>query len=500
MSLSHLSTEIDEMIMQYLPHQALHNLTLTNKYYRKIAELYLYRNVQVRSPNILSVPRLLLTLISRRELSQHIRSFAFDIANEQWEADLHYLSYYDSNNTIEKVSKDLSKKSSEVQHALKNLACPLQEPLFDVTWYYNVSREIWAIDASLALIICLATNLEHLRLMNMSSAIIEAVCPARWQRLTKSASLGVWPLKRLKSLEVVVGKDASIPILAPVQTLKVSGDRSSCDNGSHHDLQWSYRGSKRIAILRNLELRHITLQTDQLHRMLALPEMHGIEHLKMGNIHFVEGNTYDYRRLSDLLQHLLPSLKTLEWIGEGKGKQYQVYQPFGRFAGLNQLEELVLGCNYIRSTSGNIYDPPAHLLHPTNPFPESLKTLKITGVPRWLLHDLEEASKVSPSRNYILVTATSLGLSTFDLFLDMEIWAPRNYKDSIKKFLLELVSALNDVGTSLRIYRQEEGCESILLCGPGFVAEHINWDYYLRNTGNFGGSQSGFCRRDIRYR
>ena len=322
--------------------------------------------------------------------------------------------------------------------------------------------------------------------MNMSSAIIEAVCPARWQRLTKSASLGVWPLKRLKSLEVVVGKDASIPILASVQTLTVSGDRSSCDNGSHHDLQWSYRGSKRIAILRNLELRHITLQTDQLHRMLALPEMHGIEHLKMGNIHFVEGNTYDYRRLSDLLQHLLPSLKTLGWTGEGKGKQYQVYQPFGSFAGLKQLEELVLGCNYIRSTSGNIYDPPAHLLHPTNPFPESLKTLKITGVPRWLLHDLEEASTISPSRNYILTTATSLGLSTFDLFLDMKDWARPIYRYSMKEFLLELVSALNNVGTSMRIYRQEEGCETILLCGPGFVAEHVKWTYYLRGAGIFG--------------
>ncbi|KAI4608965.1 hypothetical protein J4E80_008710 [Alternaria sp. BMP 0032] len=142
MSLSDLSTEIDDMIIQYLPHHALHNLTLTNEYYRKIAEPHLYRNIEVRSPNILSVPRLLLTLISRRELSQHIRSFAFDIANERWEADLHYLSYYDPNNTIEKVSKDLSKKSPEVQKALKELAYPLKEPLFDMLrWLsYSVSQ------------------------------------------------------------------------------------------------------------------------------------------------------------------------------------------------------------------------------------------------------------------------------------------------------------------------------------------------------------------------
>ena len=121
-----------------------------------------------------------------------------------------------------------------------------------MTWYYNVSKEIWTIDASLALILCLATNLEHLRLMNMSSAILEAVCPARWQRLTKSASLGVWRLENLKSLDVALGKEASIPILAPVETLKVSGDGNSSDYGSHYDLQWSYRGSKRMKSLRNL--------------------------------------------------------------------------------------------------------------------------------------------------------------------------------------------------------------------------------------------------------
>jgi len=490
MSLSDLSTEIDEMIIQYLPHHALNNLTLTNKYYRKIAEPYLYRNIQVRSPNILSVPRLLLTLISRRELSQHIRSFAFDIANERWEADLHNLSYYDPSNTIEKVSKDLSKKSSEVQHALKELAYPLKEPLFDVTWYYNVSREIWTVDASLALILCLATNLEHLRLMNMSSAIIEAVCPARWQRLTKSAPLGIWPLKKLKSLDVVIEKGASIPILAPINTLKVNGIREPYRHGgSNHDFQWSDGGSKRVAVLRNLELRHITLQPDRLHRMLELPEMHGIQHLRMGDVHLLEdiGNLYDRSRLSERLQQFLPSLKTFEWTGEKlQPCDYPRHHPFGSFKNLEHLEELVLGFKSVRPTSANISEPPAHLLRPTDFLPKSLKTLRITGIPRWLLHDLEEASTISPSRNYILTTATSLGLSTFDLFLDMKDWARPIYRYSMKEFLLELVSALNNVGTSMRIYRQEEGCETILLCGPGFVAEHVKWTYYLRGAGIFG--------------
>jgi len=65
---------------------------LTNKYYRKLAEPYLYKNIQVCSPNILSIPRLLLTLISRRELSKHIRSFALVTADEEIARDAMNLS------------------------------------------------------------------------------------------------------------------------------------------------------------------------------------------------------------------------------------------------------------------------------------------------------------------------------------------------------------------------------------------------------------------------
>jgi len=451
MSLSELSTEIDEMIIQYLPQRAVHNLMLTNKYYRKIAEPYLYRNVQVRSPNILSIPRLLLTLISRRELSQHIRSFAFDIANEQWEADLHYLRYYDPNNTIEKASKDLSKKSSEVQKALKDLAYPLKEPLFDVTWYYSMSREIWAIDASLALILCLATNLEHLRLMNMSSAIIEAVCPARWQRLTKSASLGVWPLGKLKSLDVYLGKEAAIPILAPIETLKASGARTFPNNTFHHDLQWSHRGSKRITFLRNLELQHITLQPDQLHRMLELPEMHGIQSLKMKNV-CIDGPYYDYSRLGRLLRILLPSLKIFECTHGTTGWTPRTKRPFTSFKELTQLQELTITLELMTPQDRLISDTPVHLFHPKGFFPDSLRALQIRHFPRSLIYDLvDKICLNSQTNNYLLITAASLGLSSFDLGIASGAREEPGYKSKLLLLLKETICRFKDFGTSMEI-------------------------------------------------
>ncbi|KAI4941549.1 hypothetical protein J4E91_010725 [Alternaria rosae] len=420
MSLLGLSTEIDEMIIQYLPQPNLHSLTLTNKYYRKIAELHLYRGIQVRSPNTLSGVRLLLTLINRRELAQHTRSFALVTADEGRARDATNLSNKASDiearrHSIEIMHEKLFRKSPIMKEVIEKLVNSFRNLQFEVKWYFSVLDATRSIDGSLDPILCLATNLEKLRLMNVQSEITEAVCRARWEERTKSASSRVYPLHKLRNLDVVLGRKASIPIVTPMETLKVSGE------GAGNNFQWPRNGYEAVGTLRSLEIRHITLQPDQLHHMLALPEMHGIQHLKMGNVYLREDHTYDFCRLSELLQHFLPSLKTFEWTGEESRQWYPRHHPFGSVTGFKHLKELVLGFKYIRPASGNIYNPLAHLVHPANFFPDSLKTLKITGIPRWFLHELEEASAVSPSHNSILTTGTSLGISTFDLLLDMKV-------------------------------------------------------------------------------
>ena len=66
MSLSELSTELDGLIIQQLPQYALHALTLTNKYYRGLAEPYLYRNIKVHDTSKYSMARLALNLVVRK--------------------------------------------------------------------------------------------------------------------------------------------------------------------------------------------------------------------------------------------------------------------------------------------------------------------------------------------------------------------------------------------------------------------------------------------------
>lgn len=433
---------------------------LTNKYYRKLAEPYLYKNIQVCSPNILSIPRLLLTLISRRERSKHIRSFALVTADEEIARDAMNLSnevldIEVSHHLIEIVRQKLFRKSSIIEELIGKLVYPFRDPHFELNWYLGVLNAARSVDGSLALVICLATNLEHLRLMNLSPEITEAVCRVRWERSIKGASSRVYPLHKLKSLNVVLGKKASIPILTPVEALKVSGE------GDIHNFQWPRNGSEAVGTLRSLELRHINLRSNHLHRMLALPAMHGIHHLKMRDV-CVLG--YDYNHLGELLRVFLPSLKTFEWTGVGESWPPRRVRPFGSFEGFTQLEDLTINLEYIATYGHSIYDPPAPLLQPKQFFPDSLRALTIQNFPQTLLYDLHETCVDSPSENYLLTTAASLGLSAFDLFV---IPAEHNhtwlyYKEPDGEFLQELLSGLRDVGTSMRIYFKVYGCDSLV--------------------------------------
>jgi hypothetical protein len=162
-------------------------------------------------------------------------------------------------------------------------------------------------------------------------------------------------------------------------------------------------------------------------------------------------------------------LKTFEWTGSNRG--FSIANPFGSFRGFTQLEELTLGCQFLTYWR---FEPPEHLLHPETFLPESLVTLTIMDFPEMLLHGLQKPTIFSPSENYILSTATSLGLSKFDLFATWDLWwLGTGYMKGMREFLTELVSSLNDVGTSMRIYQQEgeSDSDSTLLFELGCTAE-----------------------------
>jgi hypothetical protein len=241
MSLSALPTELDEMIIQQLSQRALHNLTLTSKYYRSLVEPYPYRNIKLYESDPRYVKRLLLSIINRRDLSRHIQSLELVSKNDMFVKYNASSTSTDEENSkrkfeshcdrLDNFNEDLLKRSIEI----KKLIIEFTEPFFNykhtLNWYLDVTGAFQSVDGSLALILCLATNLEHLQLSDVGARFTNNVCRLRWEKYHKDASQGVWPLHKLKDLELALRRRTSFPMPPHVETLKVDGL-------SHSNISW----------------------------------------------------------------------------------------------------------------------------------------------------------------------------------------------------------------------------------------------------------------------
>jgi hypothetical protein len=78
MSMSALSTEIDEHVIQYLSHADLHNLSLVSKYYRALAEPHMYRHFVFRGNHAHTMFLLFFAILARKDLALHIKSFTLE--------------------------------------------------------------------------------------------------------------------------------------------------------------------------------------------------------------------------------------------------------------------------------------------------------------------------------------------------------------------------------------------------------------------------------------
>jgi hypothetical protein len=74
-SLHALPTELDEQIIRYLNTADTARLSCVSKYYRRVAEPYLYDSIELCSHDCNRIKLLLLALIRRKDLGQMIHHF-----------------------------------------------------------------------------------------------------------------------------------------------------------------------------------------------------------------------------------------------------------------------------------------------------------------------------------------------------------------------------------------------------------------------------------------
>jgi hypothetical protein len=102
-----ISTELDENIIGHLPQAAFNSVSKVSRYYRKLAEPYLYRDLVFSIHQHISISELLTAILDRRELSLHTRSLTLTNADHvesemeiSDESRASYLKYIDKSKII----------------------------------------------------------------------------------------------------------------------------------------------------------------------------------------------------------------------------------------------------------------------------------------------------------------------------------------------------------------------------------------------------------------
>jgi hypothetical protein len=173
--------EIDEMVLGYLPTPSLNALSMTSKYYRTIAEPHLHKNIVFAPGDTYGILNLLFSLLNRRELAQHIRSFTMlkeDPDDDESDADID-----PKRSVVEALHSNVWMFVPKIKELIDEL-CVDETFAFAMRWLGNVIEGGISYDGALALILCLAHKIQHLSLATTEDRLYSTlhVMNKRWKQ------------------------------------------------------------------------------------------------------------------------------------------------------------------------------------------------------------------------------------------------------------------------------------------------------------------------------
>jgi len=171
-----LATEIDEKIIQHLVGKEASALSMTSRYYRSLAETQLYRELKFSTEQCMDLMLLLETLVDRQDLAKHIHSFTIT-THGMPELTLAFDAVLFSRfqiriNEYDRVISDVVPSSSRSRAR---------------RWLEQMYQGEHVIDGQLAVISCLAENMEHLTLSGVdpsSLPITLSVLEMSWDKVS----------------------------------------------------------------------------------------------------------------------------------------------------------------------------------------------------------------------------------------------------------------------------------------------------------------------------
>jgi hypothetical protein len=466
-----LSTEIDEHIIRLLPQAALNSMSRVSKGYNALTEPYLYRDIVFSVEQELDIFRLFFTILKRNDLAIYIHSVTL---NDN-EIDLTTQEFH------EPFFEKLMDAVADVKDLIKKVTASQNEGIFTIQWFGSIYNELCGFSYydsasgsamnALALVTCLATNLEALDFWVPMPVMLNVALQRSWRDPKKDVNSS-YPFHKLKDLNVA-GK-ANIAILQSLEHVCVGGPNHTKVQGLYfpYCLDTSSR-------LRRLVLMDVSVNPRLLESVIDDFGCPGMEELCVRQATWYD---YDFAILSGALVSYTPNLRTLEWTQYEYYRHSEHVQPFGSLRGLQNLTILALDYTLMTPASGNA--DPIHLLDAETYLPDSLKSLNITEI---MLDDAQSLcsrylQNYSPTAvaDFVLSRLARTSLSTIELSISLWDWfnyGMRELPRRIRQILRQLVARLHQMNVNLAVWRAPNGVdEGRLLYEPGFEASWLHLD------------------------
>jgi len=481
MSLQKLSTELDGQIASCLvgDTKALSAFSKTNKYYRGIAEPYLYTNIEVYESELERPLRLLFTLLDRKDLALHIKSLSY-VPAEHW-------SSHDADikpPTRKKLQSDVWKYAHAIQEVLDEVlspGCGFSDFLSaKLTLYCDILTapmgHYLARDQGFTLILFMAQKVQYLELGSEEPPThVLRLLWAPWndgkgpfqnvQRLVHNAGLSLMPsivvLPTLRTLEYNVGY---FDVEARATSSMFAYPSPMPAQPVLHRIQFTTTRNITPTIIQN---------------MVSNTAMANLRELVVDNCGRSRHNLPLALRgdnLAELLRSLekhAPLLELLQWSNQKSDRQ-EGHPRFDTFKDLTNLRKLHIDFDLLVPKSDTNSTNLKCLSNPHAVFPTSLEDLTLDCVDIDKLHHLittlhdtiEESDEMSETEALQIYLASLAAmfppLKRLNLVVIMEMDNPREDAPRLHEldpvdvtFFRYTADELEKLGVTLEVWRKE---------------------------------------------
>ncbi|XP_014559201.1 hypothetical protein COCVIDRAFT_24478 [Bipolaris victoriae FI3] len=387
MSFSKLSTELDTKILEYLhdDRPSLTAMSMVSKYFRRITEPILYRDLCFPEMTTIQMKQLLTIVLLRPQLAKHVRSFTMVPKRR---------------NPLDRTDNTPSKEEMEAWNNLHQANYPALfalsqklktfrlNPQFVQIWFihildcafshYLASRDPF-LDPFLAVFLILTTNIETINLtatLGESLRKCRAILSIPWSGYpVDGTQQEKEPFNKLSDLciaedsfwENLYDRSFDVSIPSRVKRLRLPG----------WDMSALHMQGETMLALQHLDLRHVTVSPADLVQCLRTGQLANLRHLNLDGVEErvdpAHGGHLDITILSRGLAQHTPSLEVLEM----RETAYSVVYCFniGSLVELTRLHTLRIDIIHLVLAGGSGYDDP---IDPHRILPASLRHLELT--------------------------------------------------------------------------------------------------------------------------